>query len=934
MHKSFEIKASWGKKQGGLIKTIKRRWFCLFEDDVKYYTDEDKKEEKGSIPFSKDSYVEVDLSYKIQPCFNVYCAENKRTYHICPETEIDRDEWIGMIGNLITLKNTMGNPKYITRMAKFYTYWITPSELIWDIKKENIETIIDMLKAAFHKNLLTHRQILRMIDHISKNRLKNLELYVQLATDYIRTQKIRDGEQNLKGSKHLLAMLIKRGVVHGSLPEEFENMTEKEILEGYPQGSILNVLLNDNLQGLQQIVDKGNFNIDAPIEGYKLVNQAARHGAVRCFKYLFKETPCYDEEMFNDACFGGSREILEMLMEQSTVPPASIDFAVMNHQIPLVTWLQKEHKKEFNWIPCLAGYNFKCFFDRVYSNPNINVTDFNGCTPMMAAAAGGFSGLLILLRECEGNIDQIGKDGYTPLCFAAMNDQIECGNYLINNHTNLEANTKDGTALVIAAKNGASKFLQLLIQGNANPNAVDKEGNSALIYAAMSNDEELVRFLLDNRATPNTLNKLRETALFYAVDNKNYNIVKLLLERKATADLHNEKNQSPILRACHHNDQNIVDQLIRNGAKVDDTDALNNTPLMIAIKDGNCDVIKVLIQRGANPNVYDKDGLTPLMFCAKNNLAGPARAIIGCGVNMEVLDYEGKTALMHACLSNNVDVMKVLIEHKCNIECIDKYGRTPVLLSIAAKNYDAAYCLAQAGCNLFCKDIAGSTILYYSAFYGDTRMAKWFIDHCPNLSDQIDIIIDEQTPLIVASAQMNAKLVDLLVASGAHTEVFNVRGMTPMCIAAANNDFETIKAFVKNRTPVDGRDAKLNTPLMHACSSNAVEIAKYLVDCGAAIEAKNAMGSTPLSFAVANDCKDIVSFLLFKKANVNNIDSMGSTPLMLAVINGSQDVVKLLLDFNADTEIKNKEGRTALDLCIVHGAGSCEKLIKERRRLH
>lgn len=928
MHKSFEIKASWCRKEGGMIKTVKKRWFILFEDSLKYFADEDQEQEKGQIPFSVESTVDIDTTYKIQPCFFINCPERKRVYRIFPETEVDRDEWVAMISNLINLKRTSGNPKYITRFPRFFTFFITPSELLWKIRKEDIPEISVMLQDIVNKNAMSINQLGRMVAYICQNRLTKLRLYADLMGEFLSTQKNVDGAAILKDCPHLVALLIKRRKISGKQLEGFESKSEDQICDIFDQGSLMNAIFYDNLQAFQIYADKKEFDTNQEVDGKPLINIAAHYGAYKVFRFLFK-TVRVDEVTLKEAAFGGNKEIYKLCKQKITTPREVIDAAISNHQTEMVSYLYSEEELDYTYISCLRSSNFRAFFDRFFKNADPNWKDPEECTPMMGAASAGFQSLLLLISECEGSIDSQGRDGYTPLCFAAQYDQIDCGNYLINNHTNLESNTaRDGTPLVIAAKNCAWRFLKLLIEGKSNVNATDSLGNSALMYAIKNNNEEITQLLLESKANPNNLNKNRDTPIFYAVDSCNVNIVRMLLERRATVDLKNEKGDTPIHRACKHNNIIIVDYLIRCGAKLEELDHHNNTPLMIAMDNSNLDVMRLLIQRGANASNYDKDGSTPLMFCAKNNKLDAAKVICECGVNPEVMDYEGKTALMYACLFNNVDIIRYLASRRCNIEVIDKFGRTPVMLSLASKNFDAAYALAQAGCNLHAKDLGGGSILYYAAFYGDTRMAKFCIDNQKGV--ELDINIDNQTPLILAATQQNSQLVDILVGAGASPDVFNLRGITPMCIAAINNDFETIKSFVKNKVPIDGRDAKLNTPLMHACACNCIEIAKYLVDCGAQIEAKNSIGATPLSFAVASNAKEIVSFLLFKRANANNVEGNGITPLMITVMNNNPQIAKLLIEFGADITKKNNDGNTALDLCYVHQSSEIEKMIKQK----
>ncbi|KYQ90723.1 hypothetical protein DLAC_09360 [Tieghemostelium lacteum] len=100
-------------KQGGRIKTWKRRWCILNEEGLHYYKSQNSIE-KGSI--SIDSIMSVETDDKPQSkkkhCFKVVTVE--RNYRICATDGQDRDEWVQSISKLlkpkqINLKNSVNN---------------------------------------------------------------------------------------------------------------------------------------------------------------------------------------------------------------------------------------------------------------------------------------------------------------------------------------------------------------------------------------------------------------------------------------------------------------------------------------------------------------------------------------------------------------------------------------------------------------------------------------------------------------------------------------------------------------------------------------------------------------------------------------------------------------------------------------------------------
>lgn len=69
----------------------------------------------------------------------------------------------------------------------------------------------------------------------------------------------------------------------------------------------------------------------------------------------------------------------------------------------------------------------------------------------------------------------------------------------------VSANTApQGTPLIcLAAANGHSAVINILLEYKANPNAQDTEGNTPIIHAIINNDTDMAKQLLQNGADPN-----------------------------------------------------------------------------------------------------------------------------------------------------------------------------------------------------------------------------------------------------------------------------------------------------------------------------------------------------------------------------------------------------------------------------------------------
>ena len=89
-------KQGWLTKEGGIIKSWKKRWFVLTETDLVYYTKANGVE-KGRIPLDGTT-VDFAKECKTQPAFKI--VTEKRTYYIVGNSDNDVKLWVKAIRNV------------------------------------------------------------------------------------------------------------------------------------------------------------------------------------------------------------------------------------------------------------------------------------------------------------------------------------------------------------------------------------------------------------------------------------------------------------------------------------------------------------------------------------------------------------------------------------------------------------------------------------------------------------------------------------------------------------------------------------------------------------------------------------------------------------------------------------------------------------------
>jgi len=98
----------WATKQGGFIKTWKKRWFVLIKDVLHYYVGPGKAE-KGKIRITPQCDVKTAPECKKQPAMKIITPS--RTYLIVTENIDQAKEWVKMIGDVIRVLTNGDTPK-------------------------------------------------------------------------------------------------------------------------------------------------------------------------------------------------------------------------------------------------------------------------------------------------------------------------------------------------------------------------------------------------------------------------------------------------------------------------------------------------------------------------------------------------------------------------------------------------------------------------------------------------------------------------------------------------------------------------------------------------------------------------------------------------------------------------------------------------------
>ena len=247
----------------------------------------------------------------------------------------------------------------------------------------------------------------------------------------------------------------------------------------------------------------------------------------------------------------------------------------------------------------------------------------------LAAYVGSVERTVALLARGSTDTNLRGDDGYTPLMLAAQNGHTSVVRILLNKGA--DTSIKDGAgfnALILSAQNGHLSATTLLMEAGADLHAKNSEGHTPLHVATLNEHLEIMTALVEAGADLEAVTSEGYTPLHISAQNGHPVLATFL--RDAGADLH---------------------ATIRGGIM----------PVHMAALNGHLETMTALAKAGADLQATASRGITPLVLASQNGHLEVVRALVDAGVNCDARTSTGETALFLAAYTGHLDVVKVLL---------------------------------------------------------------------------------------------------------------------------------------------------------------------------------------------------------------------------------------------------------------------------------
>lgn len=231
---------------------------------------------------------------------------------------------------------------------------------------------------------------------------------------------------------------------------------------------------------------------------------------------------------------------------------------------------------------------------------DINLPCDEDMTPPVSRAGGFWNheDIARYLVEKGANLNQVDKNGNTPLHIAAYNGRKDLCAFYLDHGAKLEAKNNNGFTPFLSACDGFGGHdedkpgtRRLLMERGANVKAVDKEKRNAINLLFCKYDD----FPLIYNAYPD------------------YDFLKTLVEKGVKIDNAGKYSDTPLLTTVYASAKEAgLDKYVRDlvslGANVNQKHKNGYTPLTMAISVENCAMVQTLLDLGANTSIKFPDG--------------------------------------------------------------------------------------------------------------------------------------------------------------------------------------------------------------------------------------------------------------------------------------------------------------------------------------
>lgn len=493
---------------------------------------------------------------------------------------------------------------------------------------------------------------------------------------------------------------------------------------------------------------------------------------------------------------------------------------------------------------------------------DVNATNLVQKSPIHFAVHFGDLESVIAVIQAGADLNVVDHLGQSALHFAAQSSlsestRTEIGQLLLAAGADPNAQTKLGeTPLLMAAEDGTSGLIMLLLSAGADQNRTDIDGNSA--YSRAKNNVRLYG--------SSALNAL------------------------GAAEAQRADSCTAFCDPVFWNSLTINDllEIVESGAAVSMLGGEGTSPLHHAAQFFDPQAISILLDAGAEVDILSSTGRTPLHFAADAGRIVNIMTLLDAGAGLQVQDIYGVTPysvmLENASLRNTVEFSGVIQKYsELNRSCT----------TLCDRSFWASATKAEIEQLVLSADDVNARAL-----------PEWIEDGAGR----------EAQPIFAAVMAASRDGLEALISFGVDLSIAEENGGTVLHLAARHRD-EDILALLLNAGLEPSLRNNFNvSPLHSAVDGEKLANVRFLLSVGSDVNSRTEDGHAPIHFAVLNGASDIYRALLEAGADERVRSIRGRLPIHIAAAYGTPEMVSYLMSTGIDASVTDRDGKTPFEL--------------------
>jgi len=483
-----------------------------------------------------------------------------------------------------------------------------------------------------------------------------------------------------------------------------------------------------NFSCLKLLLSRGADWKEKDNEGQTSLHLCTSHKCSKCSTFLFRYIPpgAVDDQdvnkrtaMHTAASFGNADQVRLLIKKSSNVGIPDIEGKTPLHYAAA--------SRDPHAVECV-----QCILETSMSV--INWQDYEGCTALHLAVAGGNEAVVLSLISQEScDVNALDNMFRTPLHWAAVFGHSAIVSVLLNSKADASSSDSVGaTPLHYAVLNNFAETVEVFLSCAYVKDETDNEGHSAFLWAASSGADDSISCFIRHGADLMQLDKHGATAVHVAASAGHTSTVQLLLKSDAAVliDAKDLTKRTPLSHACEMGHVKVIQALIANGACVNDAQDQDGLSLLHwAAIGGHADVCQLLIIASMDANSRDIAGRTALHYAAYGGYVNCMLVLLESKAECSSQDKEGVTSLHWACSKGHMDAVKLLIQYNASINTMehteDRY--TPLDYALMGEHFEVCQFLIEHGAVSITgiQDVAAVKI---QAWFRGVRVRRMFVE--------------------------------------------------------------------------------------------------------------------------------------------------------------------------------------------------------------